>query len=184
MQPAFHKQRLPHILGIINEETSAFIDKLNGLPGGTRLNISRELLQLNISIVSRAMFSTAIKEEMETMLTVLEELTNYASAWMKSIIKIPAGWPTPANRRFNKNCTVFDSIIYAMIERRRNYKADPLLPAHDDLLDILLDYVDEETKTEMSERQLRDEVTTIFMAGHETTAQTLGWILYNLAKEK
>lgn len=62
--------------------------------------------------------------------------------------------------------------------------ADPALPAHEDLLDMLLEYVDEDTKDGMSEKQLRDEVTTMFMAGHETTAQTLSWIFYHLAKEK
>ena len=184
MQPAFHKQRLTRILDIVNEETSAFIEKLNALHHNTCLNISYEMLQLNISIISRAMFGSAIKEELDTMMNVLEELTNYSSSWMKSIIKIPVRWPTPANIKFNKNCGIFDSIIYAIIARRRKYRADSTLPSHDDLLDMLLDYVDEETMNEMSERQLRDEVTTIFIAGHETTAQTLSWIFYQLAKEK
>lgn len=184
IQPAFHKQRLSRILDIINEETDTFISKLNALPSGTRLDFSREMLHLNGLIVSRALFGTAVKEEMDTMMNVLEELTNYASKWIKSIIKIPINWPTPANIKFNKNCKIFDNIIYKIIDTRRKYKADPALPSHDDLLDMLLDYVDEDTKNEMSEKQLRDEVTTIFMGGHETTAQTLSWIFYQLAKEK
>jgi cytochrome P450 len=121
---------------------------------------------------------------MDTMMNALEALAMYASKWMKSIIKIPTGWPTPANINFKNKCKVFDDIIYNIIERRRKYMADPLLPAHEDLLDMLMGYYDEETKDGMSEKQLRDEVTTMFMAGHETTAQTLSWIFYHLAKEK
>ncbi len=184
MQPAFHKQRLLHILKTINEETTAFIDKLNKLPAYTQLNISHEFLQLTISIISRAMFSTSLKEEMEQMVNALEALAEYASKWMKSVIKIPTNWPTPANIKFQHNCKVFDGIIYNMIESRRKYMADAELPPHEDLLDMLMGYSDEKTKDVMSEKQLRDEVTTMFMAGHETTAQTLSWIFYHLAKEK
>ena len=49
---------------------------------------------------------------------------------------------------------------------------------------MLLNYCDEETKTPINEKLLRDEITTIFMAGHETTAQTLSWMFYHLAKDK
>jgi len=184
MQPAFHKQRLLHILNIINEETDSFIDKLNELPARARLNISHEFLQLTISFISRAMFSTALKEEMELMVKALEALAMYASRWMKSMIKIPTHWPTPANINFRKNCKIFDDIIYNIIERRRKDIANDVLPAEEDLLDMLMGYYDEETRSGMPEKQLRDEVTTMFMAGHETTAQTLSWIFYHLAKEK
>jgi cytochrome P450 len=57
-------------------------------------------------------------------------------------------------------------------------------PVYNDLLDMLLNFRNEEMNSPMDDKLLRDEVTTIFMAGHETTAQTLGWMLYHLAKEK
>ncbi len=184
MQPAFHKQRLLLILNIINEETTSFIIRLKSLPPESPLNISHEFLQLTISIISRAMFSTALKEEMKTMVDALEALALYASSWMKSLIKIPTHWPTPVNARFNSNCKVFDDIIYGIIDRRRKEMNDTSLPPHGDLLHMLMEYYDEESKCGMSEKQLRDEVTTMFMAGHETTAQTLSWIMYHLSKEK
>ncbi len=184
IQLAFHKQRLSHILGIINEETSFFIEKLETLPSGSRLNISDEMLQLNVSIISRAMFSAPLEEDKKTMMNVLEELTTYASSWMKSMIKIPLSWPTPANRKFHQNCKVFDTMIYKMVNERIAYRANSVKPPHEDLLDMLLDYVDEDSLNEMTKKQIRDEVTTIFMAGHDTTAQTLSWIFYELAKDK
>jgi len=78
----------------------------------------------------------------------------------------------------------YDRIIYAMINKRRRYKKENIGPPHDDLLDMLLDDVDEETQTEMTDKQLRDDITTMFMAGHDTTAQTLSWICYEIAKNK
>jgi cytochrome P450 len=184
MQPAFHKQRLQLIVNIINEETTLFISKLNSLTSATHINISHEFLQLTISIISRAMFSTALKDEMEKMVDALEALAMYASSWMKSLIKIPAHWPTPANSRFKINCKIFDQIIYGIIERRRKEINNGQPSSYGDLLDMLMNYFDEETRSGMSDKLLRDEVTTMFMAGHETTAQTLSWILYHLAKEK
>ncbi len=184
IQPAFHKKRLTHILNIINEETSNLIQKLHILSCGSQLNMSKEMLQLNVSIVNRSLFSNSNKEEMASMVLILENLTNYATEWMKSIIKLPITWPTVANIKFHQNCKKYDHIIYSMIERRRAYKKDTLLPPHNDLLDMLLDYVDEDSNKEMTNEQLRDEITTMFMAGHDTTAHTLSWIFYELAKNK
>jgi len=75
-------------------------------------------------------------------------------------------------------------MIYKIIERRRKEIADKHGVSNNDLLDMLLGFCDEETTSPLSEKLLRDEVTTMFMAGHETTAQTLSWMFYHLAKEK
>lgn len=184
IQPIFHKGRLSHILDIINEETSHFIESLGQKRSESQLNITREMLALNMAIVNRALFSNDDKEELRSMMIVLEDLTNYATRWMRSLIKVPISWPTPANIRFRKNCEKYDKMIYEMIERRRTYKRNDHLPSHDDLLDILLDYTDEDTNDEMNDKQLRDEITTMFMAGHDTTAHTLSWICFELAKNK
>ena len=184
MQPAFHKQRLQHIVDVINEETTLFIANLRSLASTSQINIGHEFLQLTISIISRAMFSTALKEEMEKMVDALEELAMFASSWMKSIIKIPTHWPTGANNKFKSNCKIFDEIIYGIIERRKKEINDSAYSSQGDLLDMLITYYDEDSKCGMPDKQLRDEVTTMFMAGHETTAQTLSWIMYHLAKEK
>ena len=184
IQPALHIQRISHILKIINEESNNFAQTLNALPSGNQINISREMLKLNVSIVNRALFSNTNQKEMESMMFILEDLTNFATEWMKSIIKIPLNWPTPSNIKFHKNCQDYDFIIYAMIERRRIYRKENIEPPHNDLLDMLLDYVDEDTHDEMTNKQLRDDITTMFMAGHDTTAQTLSWIFYEIAKNK
>src|SRR5690606_16439099 len=73
-------------------------------------------------------------------------------------------------------------VIYAIINGRREQSEKNPDLRYDDLLDMLMHTRDEETGETMSDGQLRDEVTTIFMAGHETTANALSWALYLLAQ--
>ncbi|MDP3767798.1 MAG: cytochrome P450, partial [Dehalococcoidia bacterium] len=85
--------------------------------------------------------------------------------------------PTPTNLRFRRAMRTLDDIVYGMIEARRNNGADK-----DDLLSMLLEARDEETGEGMSDKQLRDEVFTMFTAGHETTAAALAWTWYLLSQ--
>jgi cytochrome P450 len=100
LQPAFHKQKLVNMLDIINDETTLLIKKLDAFPKNTPINISNEFLKLDISIISKAIFSSSLENEMSTLVKTLDELTGYASSWMKSIIKIPLNWPTASNINF------------------------------------------------------------------------------------
>ena len=183
MQPAFHSERMKYFTDVINEEVTFFANKLNTLSDNTKIDVNHEFLQLTIRIISRSMFTMHFDKEIDTMICALEQLAAYAAAWMKSPVKIPVSLPTPANKNYKKNCEVFDKIIYKIIERRRREIANGGA-TNNDLLDMLLNYYDEETKSPMTEQLLRDELTTIFMAGHETTAQTLSWMFYHLAKDK
>ncbi len=184
MQPAFHSQKLKYYTEIINEEVTIFINKLSKVPDHSTIDINHKLLELTIRIISRSMFSMHFNDEINTMVKALEELASFAAAWMKSLVKIPTGLPTTANKNFKKNWAIFDKIIYAIIERRINEISNGQAPENNDLLDMLLNFCDDETKSPLTEKLLRDEVTTIFMAGHETTAQTLSWMFYHLAKEQ
>ena len=184
MQPAFHKQRITEILHIIHEETTSLTKRLHSLKPGTTINCSHEFLQFTIAVISRAMFSTALKEEMENMVQALEALADYASAWMKKPVKLPVNWNIPSNNSFRRNCKIFDNIIYDIIEKRKIHRANCSFPAHNDLLDTLLDYTNVNGQDGMSAKQLRDEVTTMFMAGHETTAQTLSWLFYHVTRDR
>lgn len=184
MQPAFHKQQLNTAIKIIHEEATIFIDRLSNLPANTKININHELLQLTICIISRAMFNADLNTEMDTMVNSLEQLAAFASSWMKSLVKIPTHWPTPANKMYRKNSKIFNEIIYGIIARRKKEIQNRTDPTCNDLLDMLLYHYDESTASHLPDKLLRDEITTMFMAGHETTAQTLGWALYHIAEQK
>ena len=181
--PAFHRQKLEDMVDAINEETSVFLDRLCKVGKVNTINITNEVRHLTMSIISRTMFNTPLVE-MDPIIQTLEELTNYSTRWMKSLVKIPNHWPTPANRRYRKNVRIFNDIIYGIIDKRKTERASPTNIRYNDLLDILLDHRDEETGSPMPDRTVRDELTTVLMAGHETTTQTLSWALYHVAKSK
>ncbi len=86
--------------------------------------------------------------------------------------------PLPANRRFDKALQTIDEVVHRIIRERRRSGQE----GGDDLLSMLMEARDEETGETMSDRQIRDEVTTIYLAGHETTAVTLAWAWYLLSK--
>ena len=73
IQPAFHIERITYVLNIIDEEIHNFIQRLNTLSSGSQINISREMLKLNVSIVNRALFSNTNQKEMESLMFILEK---------------------------------------------------------------------------------------------------------------
>jgi cytochrome P450 len=90
---------------------------------------------------------------------------------------LPDWLPVPFLRRKRQATAVLDEIVYRMIAERRRSGRDA-----GDLISMFLFAVDEETGERMSDRQVRDEVATLFIAGHETTALTLGWAWALLAR--
>ena len=90
---------------------------------------------------------------------------------------LPLYVPTPANQKFKQALGAIDEVIYGIIDQRRTASS-----AQNDLLDMLLKARDDSTGEKMTDRQIRDEVITIFSAGHETTANLLSWTLYLLAR--
>ncbi len=95
----------------------------------------------------------------------------------QSLIPIPLSVPTPSNRRVQSAIRTLDKVVYGMIEERRRSGED-----RGDLLSMLMAARDADSGETMNDQQLRDEVMTLFVAGHETTANALTWTWYLLAK--
>src|SRR5262249_40983593 len=90
---------------------------------------------------------------------------------------LPDWVPTPGNRRMRRSVRRLDQVVYRVIEARRKSGGD-----RGDLLSILLDAQDADDGSRMTDQQVRDEVMTLFLAGHETTAVALSWTWYLLAQ--
>ncbi len=183
ISPVFHHQKLEGMVEAMNEEITLFLERIGNAGETGAINITDELRLLTMSIISRTMFNTTL-EEMDHIVETLEELRNYSTRWMKSLVKIPTHWSTPVNRRYRKNTRIFDEIIYRIINKRKTSRADPSNPKHNDLLDMLLDHQDDETGSPMPDETVHDELTAMLIGGHETTTQILSWALYQLAKNK
>jgi cytochrome P450 len=106
----------------------------------------------------------------------LSDAMEQMSRTVRAVIPLPPTWPTPGNRRGMRAVARLDKIIYGLIEERRRSAE-----SRNDFLSMLLAARDEAGQP-MSDQQVRDEAMTIFLAGHETTANALTWTFYLLAK--
>ena len=144
------------------------------------VDIREAMQRMTLEIAGRTMFSFEIGRHGTTL---REFVTEYASDLARPHpldLLLPLGWPTPqdfARARFRKRWTQFMTTV--MAERRAIGKNEGAPPR--DLFDLLDAARDPETGAAFSEEQLRDEVATMILAGHETTATTLFWALYLLA---
>jgi cytochrome P450 len=113
---------------------------------------------------------------------IMSDLAVQAEKQVTQIIRVPLGIPSPANIRFKRVRKKFDDILYSIINKRKKDIADGVV-VQQDILQMLLVSDDVAPGEGMSDKQIRDELTTLFMAGYETTSQTLSWLFYKVAQQ-
>jgi cytochrome P450 len=172
-QPAFHRQRISSYGDVMVEYAQRLISSWRA---GEKRDIHRDMMRLTLEIVVKTLFNSDVAADADRVERVMAELVRpFASqATLKWILDNRL--PTPAHRRFHKLAAEIDEIIYRIIAERH-------ASGHDegDLLSMLLAAQDEDG-SQMTDKQLRDEVITLFLAGQETTALTLSWAWYLLAQ--
>jgi len=150
---------------------------------GTILDIHKEMIHVTAAIISKAVLGSDIKSEQgdevgDALLTCAEYFNRLLMPFGELIEKIPI---LPVNKGFQQAKRKLDSIVYNMIKEHRDDEKKGTQQG--DLLYTLLQAQDIEAGIgRMTDSQLRDEVMTIFLAGHETTANALTWTLYLLSK--
>ena len=172
-QPAFHKDR---IVAYGTTMTDFALRHIEPWQDGCHLDILREMMRLTLAVAAKTLFSTDVTHDADSVGDALNVTVHYFQDRNASMIKIPFGWPTPANVKLRKAVSQLDSIIYRIIDQRRAGGQDT-----GDLLSMLMHAVDEDG-SRMTAKQLRDEAMTLFLAGHETTANCLAWTWYLLGQ--
>jgi cytochrome P450 len=172
-QPAFQKTRVNEYAPTMIEHARMHIAKWRD---GDVCDIADEMSRLTCGIAVKTLFGLDIGPEADRVGENLTNLMRHQIHRVRSPIRIPARWPTPANRRADAAFAYLDSLVYGIIEERRSCGG-----GRNDLLSRLIAAMDEDG-TQMTPRQLRDETMTLFLAGHETTALTLSWTWYLLAQ--
>ncbi|PYS83986.1 MAG: cytochrome P450 [Acidobacteria bacterium] len=172
-QPAFHRDRT----SAYGETMVAFTERaLDSWRDGETLDAHEEMMRLTQAIVVKTLFGADVSDEADRVGRAMHLIVRpFASqATLKWILDNRL--PTPGHFRFNRAVREIDRVVYHIIAGRRASGEDT-----GDLLSMLLRAQDEDG-TQMTDRQLRDEVMTLFIAGHETTALTLTWAWYLLAQ--
>ncbi len=177
MQPVFQRSNITMLLPQIANAGSSMLNRWRKLGEGAEVNLSEEMMQLTLEGITQTMFSTSVLDKIEQISPSLDTLLRYAAKTVVNPLTLPLYVPTLANLKFKKALGTIDDVIYGIINQRRTASS-----AHNDLLDMLLKVSDDNSGEKMTDRQIRDEVITIFGAGHETTANLLSWTLYLLAR--
>jgi cytochrome P450 len=177
MQPVFHRRR---IAGMAAEMTGAGARMLERWAAahedGDTLDVADEMMRVTLEIINRTMFGADVAADASRIGPAVEAGTRFVNARTQSALRPPVRWPLPAHARFHAAKRTIDDVIDRIIRERRAAG-----PGHNDLLDMLMDAQDADTGERMTDRQLHDEVITIFGAGHETTANALSWAWFLLA---
>ena len=174
-QPAFHKQRVT----AYGDTMIAYAGQISAdWQDGATLDIAHEMMRLTLAIVGKTLFDTDVTGETDEIGQALTDLISLFTLFMLPFSDLLEKLPIPPTRRFLAARSRLDSTIYRMVNERRATGEDK-----GDLLSMLLLAQDNEGDGGgMSDRQVRDEAMTIFLAGHETTANVLTWTWYLLSK--
>ena len=171
-QPAFHRQRINSYGDVMVQYTQRAIATWKH---GEHRDVARDMARLALEIVVKTLFNSDVSKDADHVGATLSELVKpFASqATLKWILDNRL--PTPGHRKYFNEVAEIDRIVFRIIAERRASGYD-----QGDLLSMLLEAQDEDG-TQMTDKQLRDEVITLFVAGHETTALSLAWSWYLLA---
>lgn len=170
-QPAFHRQRIGAMADLMVARTEAMLAHWEAAATAKRpLALDEEMLRLTLSIVGDALFGTNVEAQVAVVSRAFNLLSDQLVTRFRSGNMLPPVLPTAHDRAWRTAVRELDTVVYAIIAERRRRNQDT-----GDLLSMLMLARDEATGAQMSDRALRDEVLTMLLAGHETTATALTW---------
>lgn len=176
MQPQFHRKRLEALtelmISAIDEEMAKWDE---AAVSGETFNITAAFNHTTMRIIVRTMFGAGLSgDEMEK---VSDSLTYALDFILKGMITnfFPGWMPVPGRKRYQEAVQTIDEIVLKIIQQRRESDEEA-----EDMITLLLRMVDDETGETMTDQQLRDEAVTLFLAGYETTAVALNWLMFFL----
>jgi cytochrome P450 len=173
-QPAFHRQRIGSYGAVMVAHADAARRRWKD---GEELLLDREMVRLTLAITGKTLFDADTEGQAAEIGGALTDIIRLFPRFALPLGGLLNALPLPANRRYERGRRRLDEIVYGLIEERRRDGRD-----RGDLLSMLMLARDEDGGAGMSDRQLRDEVMTLLLAGHETTANALSWTFYLLGQ--
>jgi cytochrome P450 len=179
MAPAFDPRSIAGYAPIMTDVTDALLAKWDALPAPREVDVAAAMMQATLHIISRAMFSSDSDEIVDVVENGVNQYQTNVRPRLLDLLHFPEWFtnlvsPLPTRGIFDE----FDRKVDRLLaERGRAPDAEPK-----DLLARLIAARDAETGGGMTAKEVRDQVVTIFMAGHETTSQALSWTWYLLSQ--
>ncbi|HEY1555059.1 MAG TPA: cytochrome P450 [Kofleriaceae bacterium] len=190
LAPAFAPKRLAAYGEVMVAETEAQVARWRA---GDRIDIAGEMMQMTLAIAGRTLFSADVRGDADAVARGLELGMRAQVESLLAVIRLGYNWPLPRHLRMRKAVAILDEVVYRLIREGRARGTD-----RGDVLSILLLARDEDDvdRSEplgtgahltapaggLSDAQVRDEVMTLLLAGHETTANALTWTWYELGR--
>jgi cytochrome P450 len=167
-QPAFHRERIAALAGEIAAISARTAD---GWTAGATVDVGREMNRMTLAIAGRTLFGASVEDEADEIGSALTDALGLVQRLSNPLAPLLDRLPVPGTLRFHRARRRLDATILRIVDERRRSGVD-----RPDLLGLLLAARDEEGDGGgMSDAQLRDETLTLFLAGHETTANALSW---------
>ena len=173
IQPAFHQARIAAYADIMVGYTQHLLESWSD---GLTLDIHEAMMHLTLGIVAKTLFDADVSREAEDVDAALTVLMGKFLRQAGLALLLPRWVPLPSSQLLKRAIGRLDNVIYGIIEQRRTSGQ-----LSGDLLSVFLQVRDDEGAG-MTDRQLHDEIMTLFLAGHETTANVLSWTWFLLAK--
>jgi cytochrome P450 len=173
--PALHLQQVRGYADIMAHHALALTERWHD---GQEADLEAEMDGLTLSIVTAALFRVDSAAQTVTVAETVPALQDIATRQFNRLVQVPDWLPTPENRRQRMLSDKLSRIVLAAIRERRASSADG-----DDLLTMMVQMTDAETGARMSDEEIRAEVITLYLAGYDTTALTLTYVWYHLARQ-
>mgnify|MGYP000996621206 FL=1 len=169
-QPAFHREKIASFIETMAVCTNDMLDRWSATPDGSTLDVHAEMMRLTLRIVGKTLLSADLEADAKQFGEALNVAIRWANDYVDSIVRVPPSVPTPSNLRFRRAQRVIERVVLRVVEERRTSGEDK-----GDLLSMFMNARDDATGERMSDRQLMDELLTLTLEGHETTANALSF---------
>lgn len=180
MAPIFQPRRLAGFAGIMTERAAMLAERLAALPQGRSIDIAEQMMLVTLEIIAQTMFGADSSTDLSAVGAAMDRYQITVRPNIPDLLGLPRWVPRPDAARGRRALAEMDAIIRDLIRRRRE-RAAAGGDLGSDMLGLLLSAVDDESGSGMSDTEVRDQMATFFLAGHETTATALAWCWYLLA---
>ncbi|MGI5186198.1 cytochrome P450 [Dactylosporangium sp. CA-152071] len=172
VQPAFQSRRIALQAGVVAQEAAGLVERLRGRIGAGPVNVLDEMTTLTLGVLGRTLLDTDLGRY-SSIGDSFAAVQDQAMFELASLSAVPTWIPLPRQLRFRRARRDLGRIVEELVAGRRSQTGD-----RDDVLSRLIVSADAENDPAVGQERLRDELVTLLLAGHETTASTLSWALY------